>query len=98
MITFPDAISPVRRQRVEWGQNIAQLLKDRDWSRKHLIWLVYDAYGIEISEPSLASWLKGDVAPRPDVQAAIAGVSGIPHHMLFPPVRLQRRTSQSGVA
>ena len=81
------------RQRIEWGQNLKSLLEERGWSRKRFLLLMHEQYGIDASESSLAQWIKGEVAPRPDVQAAAAAVGGIPHHLLFPPVKLQRRVA-----
>jgi transcriptional regulator with XRE-family HTH domain len=91
MVVIPEGVDPVTRQRIQWGQNIQELLEQRSWTRKKFLLLLHEQYGIEASESSLAMWLKGEVCPRPDVQAAIAGVAGIPHHMLFPPVQLPRR-------
>lgn len=93
MEVIPDGMPPVARQRKEWGQNLQTLLTERGWTRKKLLFLLEEQYGIEASEASLATWLKGTIAPRPDVQAALAGIAGIPHHMLFPPVKLQKRAA-----
>lgn len=93
MVVIPEGVSPVIRQRIEWGQNLDNLLKERGWTRKRFVLLVFEQYGIEISEASLSSWIKGDVAPRSDAQAAMAGVAGLPHHMLFPPIKLAKRAA-----
>ena len=91
MVVLQEGMDPVARQRVEWGQNIAEALEQRKWTRKQLLKEIFDAYGFEVAQQSLTQWLQGETAPRPDIQAALAGVFGIPHHMLFPPVKLDRK-------
>lgn len=91
VVVIPDDMDPVARQRIEWGVNLAAALEARCWSRKELAQRVDDCYGIEISPQKLAMWLQGQTTPRPDVQAALAGVFETPHHLLFPPVRLVKR-------
>jgi hypothetical protein len=40
--------------------------------------------GIELSVQAIGCWVRGETAPRPDHQAALAVVLGVPPHVLFP--------------
>lgn len=79
------------RQRIEWGNLLAEAMEARKWSPKVVIQKVADAYGLAITPQKLSMWRKGETTPRPDFQAALAGIFEVPHHMLFPPIKLHRR-------
>ena len=91
VVVIPADMDPVVRQRIEWGDLLGEAMEARKWTAKHLIQAVADTYGIVITPQKLTQWRKGQTTPRPDVQAALAGVFEIPHHMLFPPIKLERR-------
>ena len=91
MVVIPYDADPIKRQRIEWGQNIQQALDCRMWTRKRLVKEIEDTYGLEVSLQAVGQWIKGDTAPNSIFQAAVSGVTEIPHHLLFPPIRLERR-------
>lgn len=84
------ATTPEQRSRLAGAQNLAELMQSRGYSRKQLIKKLAEDYDVEVGAPQLSYWLKGTYSPNPRNQAAIAAVFGVPVHMIFPPVQLER--------
>lgn len=92
MVVIPDGVDPVVRQRVEWGQNLAAAIDGR-FTRKELLKAIEQTYGLSYTLQALSLWLRGAQKPHPEAQAALAGILHMPHHLLFPPIQLQRKSA-----
>lgn len=69
---------PAARLRHSWGSKIADLRKLRQLTRAEL------AERVDVSETAVGQWERGETAPRPHKQAAIARALDVPHAVLFP--------------
>jgi hypothetical protein len=69
-----------------WGDSINEHMKARlpePMSRKELQ-RGLAAIGFEVSLQAISLWIRGEVSPRPETQAAIARVLGVPARSVFP--------------
>lgn len=73
--TEPD---PAVRLRQSWGTKISDVRKLRGLTRAEL------AVIVDVSEAAVGQWERGETAPRPHIQAAIARALDVPHAVLFP--------------
>lgn len=78
--TDPDA---TRRLRGEWAESLAEHMKTNGLSRKAVRHRLAE-FGVDVSEQAIGYWLRGDTAPRPEHQAALAAVFRVPVRRLFP--------------
>ena len=84
MVTVIDCEKdPAKRRRRLWGENLSALLETRGMTAKQFHAALVDA-GLSVSQQAMYLWLKGKTAPRPEHQAVISRVLGVPAHMTFP--------------
>lgn len=69
---------PAKRIRKAWGDNIAQLRALRAMSRAAL------ANKVGVTEAAVGMWERGETAPRPHIQIAIANALDCDHGVVFP--------------
>lgn len=69
---------PAVRLRQSWGKKITELRKLRGLSRVEL------GERCDVSAAAVGMWERGETAPRPHVQVAIARALDVPHGVLFP--------------
>lgn len=69
---------PAVRLRQSWGRKISDLRKIRGLTRAEL------ADRVEVSETAVGQWERGETAPRPHKQIAVARALDVPHAVLFP--------------
>ncbi len=78
-----DDKSPAERRRTQWGENLAEHLTARNLTVKTFHRALLEE-NVDISTQAIYSWLKGDTAPRPETQVAIAKILFTRPHILFP--------------
>lgn len=80
-----------QRMRRQWAASLGQAMADfidpdtgeEGMTRKQLVARL-DGIGVKVSMQTAGYWLRGDWSPKPQHQAAIAKVLGIPVSILFP--------------
>lgn len=74
---------PAVKRRLRWGENLREQIDARNMSVKQFHALLGTA-GVDVTIQAVYMWLKGDTAPRPELQGQIAEVLGTRAHLLFP--------------
>jgi len=85
MQSIGDLTPPAQRRRIEWGQNLAQLMQTHSktgMTHKELVHRL-EQEGVSVSRQAVSLWLRGVNAPRPDVQVAIGRIFRRPVHLIF---------------
>ena len=85
MVRIEGTLTDAQRRRIRWGENLTAQLAACDLTVKQLHRALLDR-GVDVSTQAIYSWLKGDTAPKPETQAAIADVLRTRAHLLFPVV------------
>lgn len=86
MQTIGDLTPPAQKRRLEWAQNLAQLMEGHTkggMTQKELVHRLSQE-GINVTRQAVGLWLRGETAPRPDAQVAIARIFRRPAHLIFP--------------
>lgn len=78
MSTIGREKDPAKRIRQEWGGNIARLRTLRGLTRSAL------ADQVGVTEAAVGMWERGETAPRPHIQLAIADALDCDHGVVFP--------------
>jgi DNA-binding XRE family transcriptional regulator len=76
-------MTPAKRRRLRWGQNLDTQMKANGFKVKQLHRALLE-HDVDVSTQAIYSWLKGETAPRPETQAVIAEVLRTRAHLLFP--------------
>lgn len=74
---------PAKRMRKAWAQSLSLHMSAMGVTRQQLRLLLSED-GTEVTEQAIGCWLRGESAPRPHHQAAIAKALKVPGHLLFP--------------
>ena len=81
--TDGNAATPAEKRRKRWGENLKEHVDARGMTVKQFHAALRTA-GVEVTIQAVYMWLKGDTAPRPELQGQIAEVLGTRAHLLFP--------------
>lgn len=71
------------KRRLRWGENLREQVDANGMTVKQFHAALRVA-GVDVSIQAVYMWLKGDTAPRPEIQGKVAEVLGTRAHLLFP--------------
>lgn len=78
------ATDPDERIRIEWGQNLADVMATQGVTIKSLRHKLAEEFDVEVSRQAVEAWLAGTYAPRPHMQGLIGAVLHTPARTIFP--------------
>jgi hypothetical protein len=73
---------PDMRIRFRWSENLREAMASRDVDKYELVRRLAK-HGIRVSRQAVESWIAGDTAPRPHIQAAIGTELNMPARLIF---------------
>lgn len=83
MVIVKGATGDAAERRRDWGSNLSAFLDEAQVTRKDLQGRL-SAVGFDVSLQAISQWCRGQTSPRPEMQAAIGRVLGVPARVLFP--------------